>query len=155
MEAYEAHSDAIFRHIYYRVFDREKAKDLTQECFVRTWERIAGGAEIGNVRAFLYRTAINLVIDESRRRKSESLEAAQELGFEPVALGLSASETAEHRRIVAAIHRLEPSYREVLLLRHIEGLGPKEIAEALDENENAVSVRLHRGLAKLKEIFVE
>lgn len=153
LEAYEAHSDAIFRHVYYRVFDRDKAKDLTQECFVRTWERIVGGAQIGNFRAFLYRTAVNLVIDDSRRRKAESLEAAMENGFEPAVLGLSAAETAEHRRVVAAIHRLEPAYREVLLMRHIEGLGPKDIAAALDESENAVSVRLHRGMAMLKDIF--
>ncbi len=83
IKAYDDHSDAIFRHCYFRVFERERAKELTQEVFIKTWEYLRNGQEVKNLRAFLYRVANNLVIDESRKKKANSLEAMQEQGFDP------------------------------------------------------------------------
>jgi RNA polymerase sigma-70 factor (ECF subfamily) len=151
LKAYEEHSDAIFRHVLFRVFDRDKAKDVTQECFLRTWRRLAAGAQIANLRAFLYRTAINLVIDESRKKKSESLEAALESGFEPASTGIRPDAATEAARAAQAIDDMDEIYRDVLRLRYVDGLGPSDIAEILGESENVVSVRLHRGLKLLKE----
>src|SRR3989344_9327840 len=85
-EAYEQYANEIFRHCYYRAHDRERALELMQETFMRTWEYIAAGHDIDNVRAFLYRSASNLVINDARRkklRKEESLEQMQEeTGFD-------------------------------------------------------------------------
>jgi RNA polymerase sigma factor (sigma-70 family) len=156
LRAYDELSDAIFRHCYYRCFDREKAQELMQECFMRTWEKLAAGDDIQNLRAFLYRVATNLVIDASRRKTSDSLDALTESGgFEPVDATAAARivGSAEAARIVQFLDRLEPAYRRVITLRFIDGLTPKEIAETLGETENAVSVRLHRGIARLKEFF--
>ena len=43
-------------------------------------------------------------------------------------------------------------YREVIILRFVDELGPKEISELIEESENVVSVRIHRGLKLLREI---
>jgi len=64
IDAYDKYSEAIFRHCYYRVFDRERAKDFVQETFCKTWKYIVDGNDIENIRAFLYKTANNLIIDE-------------------------------------------------------------------------------------------
>ena len=77
--------DAIFRHCYFRVFDRERARDLVQETFLKTWEYLTRGHDIENIRAFLYRVATNLIIDDSRRKKEISLEQLSESGFDPAA----------------------------------------------------------------------
>jgi len=45
------------------------------------------------------------------------------------------------------------SYREVLVMRYIDDMAPKEIAHILGESENAISVRLHRGIKKVKELM--
>jgi RNA polymerase sigma-70 factor, ECF subfamily len=45
---------------------------------------------------------------------------------------------------------MPPVYREVLVLRFVDGLGPKEISDLIEETENVVSVRLHRGLKLLR-----
>jgi RNA polymerase sigma-70 factor (ECF subfamily) len=58
-KAYDLYADAIFRHCYLRVSDRELAKDLMQETFMKTWEYLASGKDIDDVRPFLYRTALN------------------------------------------------------------------------------------------------
>ncbi len=150
LKAYDELGDAIFRHCYFRVYDRERAKELAQECFLRTWDQIARGREINNLKAFLYRVATNLTIDESRRRKEESLESRLEAGFEPAVAPRSA-EQAEAARLLAAADRLDPKYREVLIMRYVEGLGPAEIAGIIGETENNVSVRLHRAIERLRQ----
>src|SRR3989338_11402702 len=83
LEADTQRSDAIFRYCYYRVFDREKAKDYVQETYLRPWKYLAEGRKVDNIRAFLYRTATNLIIDESRKKKATSLDQIIEKGFVP------------------------------------------------------------------------
>jgi len=152
LKAYDEQSDAIFRHCYFRCYDREKAQELMQETFMRTWERLVAGEKIENIRAFLYRVAGNLVIDHARKKKSDSLEAMTDFGFEPVGTGAAQIEDAvEASRVVALLGRLDEKYREAVSLRYIDGLSPKEIGALLGESENAVSVRIHRGLALLRE----
>ena len=162
-DAYERYSDELFRHCTLRLSDRERALELTQECFLKTWEYIERGEHVEEFRPFLYRTLRNLIIDEYRRKKTRSLEAMLEVGEETDIETLMPSD--ESNTLEAAIERFEGSralktlkqlpdlYREVLALRYVEGLGLKEIAEIVGESENAVSVRLHRGLKKLRTLL--
>lgn len=157
-EAYEAFADPIFRHCAFRLFHRERAKEIMQETFVRAWEYVAGGKNIDNVRAFLYRTANNLVVDEIRVRVSkpeQSLDALLEAGFEPGddndAKAMAAK--VDIGRIRDALAAVDEPYRSALVMRYIDGLPPAEIAEITGESANAISVRLNRGVTKLKDII--
>lgn len=152
--AYENYSDAIFRHCFFRIFNREEAVDIAQESFIRTWEYIAKGNEVQNIRAFLYRVANNLIIDRSRKKKALSLDELQEYGFDP---GKDESATLNHtvegREALEMLTELDKKYQDVIVMRFIDDLSPKEIAEILNESENAVSVRIHRGLKKAREVM--
>lgn len=150
LTAYDQFADAIFRHCYFRVFNRDRAKDLMQETFTRVWEYLAEGKTVDNLRAFLYRVATNLIIDEARKKKAVSLETLAEEGFDPPAEDNRLAEGIDARLILRFLKEIEPPYREVVAMRYLEGLSPKEIAAALNENENAVSVRIHRGIKKLR-----
>ena len=57
------------------------------------------------------------------------------------------------RRALDKVGELPDVYREVLTLRFVDGLGPKDIAQLIEESENVVSVRLHRGLRALRELL--
>jgi len=153
IKAYDELADAIFRHCYFRVYDRERARDLVQDCFTKTWDYLCRGGEIGNIKAFLYRTATNLAIDAGRRRQADSLESLLEQGFDPTGSSGSAERLAETSRVVAMIDRLKPAFRDVLRYRFLEGLGPQEIAGLTGVSENAVSVRINRAVAALKKEF--
>lgn len=155
---YDQYSDPIFRHCYFRINNRERAIDLMQETFMRTWRFVANGGEIDHPRAFLYRVASNLIINEYERRKqSSSLESLEEdSGFQP--------STEEHEETVARLDteilvshlaKLNDSYRTVILMRYVDGLSIKDIAEALEESENNVSVRVHRALIRLRKFIQE
>jgi len=155
LEAYERFADAIFRHCFFRMSDRERARDLTQETFTRTWEYLRGGGEIKSMKAFLYRIANNLVVDSFRKKKTSSLDAMQDDGFDPEDTTVASRESIlDVRRALQVLDKLEPQYRDVITLRYVDDLSPREIAEALQETENAVSVRLHRGLKKARELLV-
>jgi len=153
-DAYESYSEAIFRHCYYRVFDREKAKDFVQEAFCRTWKYITEGNEIENIRAFLYRIANNIIIDESRKKKSVSLDSIMEKGFSPkVDFRQKDENYFTAKEVIKVIKSLDEKYRDVITMKYIDGFSTKEIASIIGETENNAYVRIHRGLEKLKEIL--
>lgn len=154
LKFYDKFADSIFRHCYFRLSDREKARDLVQETFMKAWKYMADGGQVDNFRAFLYKVANNLIVDEYRKKKTESLDELQEQGFDVIdEKSRSAIELAEAERILKVINELEPIYREVITLRFVEDLTPKEIAQIVNESENVVSVRIHRGVKKLKELI--
>lgn len=69
LDSYREHTDALFRYCYFKTLNRDEAKDMLQETFVKTWEYIRNGGEVINMKAFLYRTAHNIVVDHYRKRK--------------------------------------------------------------------------------------
>ncbi len=155
LKAYEKLADGIFRYCYLRISDREKARDIMQETFIKTWKYLAEGHAINNLKAFLYRTASNLIIDEYRKNKTVSLDLMREKdGFDPV--GDDAGDIidlAEAQNAIRLINKLEPGYREIIIMRYINDLSVKDIAQILGESENNVSVKIHRGLEKLKSLM--
>jgi RNA polymerase sigma-70 factor (ECF subfamily) len=161
--AFEAYNDELFRHASMRLKDRERAVELTQECFLKAWDYAQKGEDIRELRPFLYRTLRHLIIDEYRRKKSVSLEAMVE-GEEDMSVEVilppdetntleAAVERFDGKRALAALQELPDTYRETLSLRYVEGLTPREIGDIVGESENAVSVRIHRGLKKLKAMM--
>ena len=156
-EAYELHSDALFRFSFFKLSDREKAKDIVQDTFVRFWEYIAADGQVENVKAFLYRIANNAIIDNYRKKKEISLDILEDEGFDPADAdshhGMIRS--LDSKRALELVNRLNPKEREVILLRYVEGLSVKEISEVLEERENTVSVKIHRALKGLQDLFEE
>ncbi len=153
-KAYEEFSDAIFRHCYFHTFKREDAKEIMQETFMKTWEYIASGREIEQVRPFLYRTATNLMINASKKKKEQSLDELQEAGFDPgVEDDAHKRDVIQEQRVLEVLEKIEEPYRQVVMLRYIEDLTPAEIAEITGESANSVSVRIHRGLKQLRSLL--
>lgn len=154
---YDEYADAIFRHCSFRLSDREKAQDVTQETFIRAWGYVAEGKGIVNIRAFLYKIANNLIIDEYRRKQVFSLDQMQEeSGFD---VGFDMLPQIEQRdevhRVENAIEAIPEQYREAFIMRHIDGLSVREIAQITGDTENLISVRIHRAIEKIKNIYGE
>ncbi len=151
--AYDLYADAIFRHCYFRVFNRERGKELMQEVFMKAWEYIAKGNRVDNMRAFLYRIANNLIVDEFRKKdkREVSLEDLQEKGWEPGYDSLPEVQARlDERHVLVTLKKVEKKYREVLIMRYIDQLSPAEIAAITKESANVISVRIHRGMKQLK-----
>jgi len=151
-EAYDELADNLFRYCYFKVSDREKAKDLVQDVFIKSWQYIVDGKEISNIKPFLYKVANNLIIDYYRRSKDISLDSLREKGFDRSSTGeAEILLQAEHSRAIDILESLPDKYKEIIIWRIVDGLTPKEISGILGVTENVVSVRLNRALKKLRE----
>jgi RNA polymerase sigma-70 factor (ECF subfamily) len=154
VKEYERLSDPVFRFCLFKVSNRDVALDITQETFTKTWEYIEAGHTIENMKAFLYRTAGNLVIDYHRKKKAVSLDSLQENGFDIGVMTNEKNEIAFDTEVVLkVVATLDEKYRDVVLLRYAEDMSVKDIAEMFGETENTISVRIHRALEKVKEVF--
>ncbi len=152
---YDSYADAIYRYCYFRVFDKEQAQDLVQETFIRIWKCLQNGQKIEYGKTFAFTIAHNLLIDSYRKKKSLSLDSLVEEGFSPVDKSEASAETkAEINEVLQHIDKLDEKYSQVLILRFVEDLGPKDIAQIIGETENNISVRINRGLAQLREIVL-
>lgn len=150
IRAYDDFSDDIFRFTFLKTKNRETALDITQETFTKVWEYIDSGKEVGHMRGFLYQIARNLIIDHYRKKTTSSLDWLAEAGFDPVSDDKEEVDDFEMREAMDIIDNLDPKYREPILMRYIEELSIKEIANILEEEENTISVRIHRGLEKIR-----
>ena len=162
LEAYEKYADALFRHAAFRISNRERALDLVQDTFLKVWDFVQGGGVVEQYKAFLYRILNNLIIDEYRKKKSSSLDEILENDTGAMEARLShgsVRETEEEfdekamlEEIRAHIPELTDTYRDVITMRYIDCLTPKEIGSLMGISENVVSVRIHRGTHKLREL---
>lgn len=152
-EVYEAQADALFRYCLFLTRDRNRALDASQETFVRFFEYLKSGKKVDYPKAFLFRAAKNFVIDQSRKRKADSLEAMNEEGFE--APSMRASDDIAHlaatRDQLKSLEQKYPDAYELVALRHAYHLSIAELATLYDTTENAMSVRIHRALATLQQ----
>ncbi|PIT91496.1 hypothetical protein COU17_00070 [Candidatus Kaiserbacteria bacterium CG10_big_fil_rev_8_21_14_0_10_49_17] len=161
--AFDEYSDALFRHCFFRISNKERAQELVQDAFMKAWDYVSGGGEVKQYRPFLYKVLNNLIVDEYRKKKSSSLDAlleqdgVSEGSFDDLHSGSLAEVEAQvdarrdAEEFTEALKELPEKYRTVVTLRYIDGLQPKEIADLLEETQNVVSVRIHRGVEQLKK----
>jgi RNA polymerase sigma-70 factor (ECF subfamily) len=144
-ELFRAHWPRAYRAAYLVTHDAAAAEDIAQESFlaaIRALDRFDRRRPFG---PWLHRIAVNRAIDWTRARK---LRAEVELGE-----SLPASEPARPPcdDVLAALARLPPEHRAVIVLRYLLELTPGEIAETLDLPRGTVNSRLRRGLDSLAE----
>jgi RNA polymerase sigma-70 factor (ECF subfamily) len=155
----ETYQHRLLRYLLFLTGKREVAEDLFQETWMRVLLR--GAQYNGKARfdTWLFTIARNLVIDLSRKRQMASLDEMSEAGederpFEVAIDGPSPFEqfaSREDRAEVAEVLlKLEPNYREVLMLRFHEEMSLEEIASVTRAPLSTVKSRLYRGLAALK-----
>lgn len=158
-DLYESFSDALFRYCFFRIGEREDAIDIVEESFTRLWAQIRSGKEIPNLKPYLLVICRNMIIDWYRKKKPLSLNALMEGSeFEapfdiadPDALNIEIA--VDGKRALSAIKEVSLAYREVLYLRFVEDMPPRDIAEILNITGNIVSIRITRGLQELRQVL--
>ncbi len=151
---YHEFADAIFRYLYFKLANRERAKELTQDVFSNFWQYLQKGNAVEHPKAFLYRSAANIFINEIRKGNKEiSLNQLLDTGFDIPDQKANVSEIVFQNEVLEKIRSIDPQYRDVLLMRYVEGMQVQEIAQILNRKENTVSVQIKRGLEKIKKIY--
>jgi len=131
------------------VLDMHEAEDITQNVFVKLMSALSRYEERDvPFSAWILRVARNAALDHLRARRQipfaevhTSDEGHEQIGFE------------RSQCLKAALQSLPTEQREVLVLRHIAGLSPGEIAERLGKSEGSIHGLHHRGRAALREVL--
>jgi RNA polymerase sigma-70 factor, ECF subfamily len=150
----EEHRDAVVRSAA-RVAGADEAEDVAQDTFLRAFHRLDAYRGDAPFRHWLLRIAHNAAIDAVGRRKYADL-SDQAGQTEPATDRLPADEleTGERQhRLRLKLQALREEHRSVVVLRDLEGLDYREIAEITDTPLGSVKGRLHRGRRELIELL--
>lgn len=148
---YARYADDIQRFVQSIVHDHHAAEDVTQDVFARLL-RIINRYEERDVpfAAWLVRVARNAALDHLRARRQIPVEEVRAIS------GADGQVSFEYRQSIRdALAELPETQREVLVLRHLAGLSPGEIAGLLGKTEPSIHGLHHRGRATLKRSLRE
>jgi len=154
------HKD-IFRMVFYRIRSRVDAEDITQDVFLKAYQKIASIKDAAKFRGWLFSITLNRIRDFQRKKRFRSLFKMEDENIEshptekvnpdqPDALGHVLRKDF-WRQIGLILKKLPQMEREVFLLRFFDHLSINEIAGVLKKNESTVKTHLYRALAKFKK----
>jgi len=153
-----AHKDfvkGLFTYATFKVNNTALSEDLVQDTYIKTWLYIAKGGEILKMKAFLYHILNGLIIDEYRKRKVTSLDQILEIGFD---VSFDTSErlanTIDGAGVLSLLHKLPSHYQSIVKMRYVDELSLEEISERLGTSKSTLAVQSHRGLEKLKTLYL-
>ncbi len=156
-EQVQPHEPALRAYLSKRFPALPDHDDLVQETYVRTLRAHAGG-RVPCARAFLFTTARNAAIDLFRRRRGHTHEEISEFDALPLldeAPGVAEATEREQRLdvLLEAILALPERCRQVMMLRHLDGLAYKEISERLGISPETVKVHMIKGVKDCTRFF--
>lgn len=153
---YRDHQSAVYRYVRFRVATREAAEDVTSEVFMKALRSLHRYDENrASPRTWLLRIARNAVTDHLRALKRRgslhvSLDRIPDLVADIPSQEERVVKQERIQRLLNGSQTLRQADQEILSLRYGSGLDNAEIAEHLNISNNAVAVRLHRALKRLK-----
>ncbi len=150
---YERHRATIARYVTARIRDASDSEDLTEAIFESAWRAMGRYREQGvPFLAWLYRLAHNRVVDHYRALRPtvalipEIHESIEDTSA-PLDLNIDSAD------LLKALHALTGDQRDVIVLRFIQGMSGREVAQAMDKREDAIRALQFRALATLRRIL--
>ena len=164
-ELVERHKQKAYRIAFDFARDREEAKDLSQEAFLKAFTHISRFDGRSGFYTWFYRILVNVCLDYRRRAKRTSTEEFNEtvegrvepslLVSNPVSPDQQAIAGQLSRRVGAALETLPAKQRMAFILKNHQGLSIREIAETMETAEGTVKVHLHRAVTALRQSLAE
>ncbi|HID57207.1 TPA: sigma-70 family RNA polymerase sigma factor [Candidatus Poribacteria bacterium] len=144
----------VYNVAYRMTGNRETAEDMTQEVFLRLFQKIRKFRGKSSFSTWLYRLTVNLCLDHLRKRNAHLSESLEDVEEGDLAYGKTPEEELilkERREAVQRIiNSLPDKLRAIIILREIEGLSYRELAEAMGCSMGRVKSLLHEARMELK-----
>ena len=146
---YNRYYENLYRFTWRRVRDKDLALDLIQEVFTKTWQNRNSLDATQSIKAFLFRSVINLSIDHLRK---QSVRNTVPLEFSPEPESDQEERSIDFQQAFdSALQSLTDKQREVFIMRHVDGLKYEEIADILNLSVKAIEKRMTKTLKILRE----
>lgn len=138
-------ADGLYRFIFKNIRDVEKARDIVQETFAKTWIKVED-ISFDKMKSYLFTTAYRTMIDSIRC--NDRFVRSETINFEPICTYNTYSDLKEILDV--ALSQLPDIQRSVVLLRDYEGYNYQEIGEITNLTESQVKVYIFRARKNLK-----
>ncbi|WP_025413345.1 RNA polymerase sigma factor [Gemmatirosa kalamazoonensis] len=150
---YRAHVGRVYALCARMAADRALAEELTQDVFVRVWEKLASFRGESSFGTWIHRVAVNVVLNRLQAEKRDRKRSASSDDEDDGIAALPARPTAPGDRmdLERAIAALPPGARRVFVLHDVEGFRHEEIAEQLGITSGGSKAQLHRARLLLRE----
>ncbi len=155
----DRYQQPIYNLMFRYAQNRDEAAELTQDAFVRTFERLWLFRTNEVFFPWLYSLAVNLARDWRRKRNRQQAgmhllqhEAADRQADEDEKTGSENRQDIE--QVEHGLMELSSQTREILILRYRHGCPVRDVARAFSLSESAVKMRIKRGLAQLRDILL-
>lgn len=164
-ELVERHKQKAYHIAFGFARDREDAKDLSQDAFLKAFANLKNFDGRSSFYTWFYRILVNLCLDYKRRQKrapADEFDETVEHQMDPSHEPKTARTPDQHvlagqisRKVGSALEALPAKQRTVFILRNHQGLSIKEIAETMETAEGTVKVHLHRAVMALRQSLAE
>lgn len=152
---YESTYPVCYSIIYKMTRDVEETLDLVQEVYMMAYDKREHLNEESNVNSWIYRIAANLTLNAIRRKKFLN-DNAHHVLFMNTPLDPSSDPFVrrdQHGLIWQLLEKIDPKYRDPLILRDVDDRTYEEIALDLNDSLANIKTRIHRGRKKLLELY--
>ncbi|MEK7149878.1 MAG: RNA polymerase sigma factor [Patescibacteria group bacterium] len=152
---YDYYQPKIYRFIFFKTGRREEAEDLTHQVFLNAWQNVKNYKFQGfPFSSWLYQIARNQIIDHYRTRKETlNIENVDEPETVDISIEDKMDFGLEIKRVKKAILALNEEQQDVIIMRFIDDLSPKEISLTLDKPESTIRVLQHRAIKTLQKLL--
>lgn len=148
----ETHHAELVRIAYGVCGDADLARDATQAAWVKIWQGLDKLREPGKLRPWLIAVVSNEARQATRSRRRRWVREVAPLDEERDGEAASTSQPSGDRSdLIAALQKLDPDDRALIVMRYLGGLGSDEIAQAMGRNASTIRARLSRLMARLRE----
>jgi RNA polymerase sigma-70 factor (ECF subfamily) len=149
------HEREILNYVWRMTGDEQAAYDLTQEVFLRAWQRFEVIQRYEQPRSWLFRVATNLALSHVRRRTVLLRGTRELMGEHEPASSDPAWRLAERDLVRQTLLQLSPKRRAALVLREVYGLTAAEVGGIVGMSETAVRMALHRAREQFRELYLQ
>jgi RNA polymerase sigma-70 factor (ECF subfamily) len=162
----EKHQRKVYAMALSVLKDPDAASDVVQDAFIKVHQHLADFQGESGFYTWLYRIAMNLCIDRTRRSKrfaqvefddASANEGAGDWEVAPSRLGFDPAQALRDReireRVAKALDELSPAHRAVILMREVEGMSYQEMAEAMKCSQGTIMSRLFHARKRLQEML--
>ncbi|MBU1684227.1 RNA polymerase sigma factor [Patescibacteria group bacterium] len=162
---YDLYVDHIFRFIYFKLnSNKEEAEDLTSAVFLKSWNYIQqnGLTDVKTLRALIYKIARTSIVDYYR--KNAQIYINNSIDDKNIKLEIPDYNQSIDKQVATSydfgivetkLLALKDEYKEVIILRFINELSIKEIAQITEKSQGNIRTLIHRALKALRELMEE